>query len=240
MKYYGIKRAKRHEDFMYWYARNSTKLKTYLPGQRGKLWKRDYDFIFRDDFRLSSFENKIPENHYVCLDHIVTSDLILGEDISKLKNGLKWLLMNQRAGDRFPALPINSVEDVFKNIDNMDSDLLAWHSWIDCGLFDFRGSKIQKSIDYFSVNVRVVNSSFLSLEFSVFLTEEKKKELEEIISKDYRENRGEARKYLASGIKGKTVIKYTVSRYPDYTLKAKRINDFISVLQWEFFDALSD
>jgi hypothetical protein len=32
----------------------------------------------------------------------------------------------------------------------------------------------------------------------VFLTEEKNKELEEIISKDYRENRGEARKYLAS------------------------------------------
>ena len=48
MKYYGIKRAKRHEDFMYWYARNSTKLKTYLPGQRGKLWKRDYDFIFKE------------------------------------------------------------------------------------------------------------------------------------------------------------------------------------------------
>lgn len=240
MKYYGIKNKRRHEDFMYWYARNSTKLKTFIPGEKGKLWKRDYDFIFNDNFRLSSFENQIPEGHYVGLNHFVTSDLILGEDISKLKNGLKWLLMNQRAGDRFLALPVNSVEEVFKNIDNMDSDLLAWHSWIDCGLFDFRGKKVQESIDHFSVNVRVANSSFLSLEFSVYLSEEKKKRLEDIINVDYHDDRGEARKYLSSGIKGKTITKYTVSRYSDYALKAKRINEIISFLQWDFYNALSD
>lgn len=238
MKYYGIKRNKRHDNFMYWYARNSTKLKTHLPGERGKQWKQHFDFIFNDHYRFRSFENKIPENHYVCLEHIVTSDLIFREDISKLKNGLKWLLMNQRAGDRFIALPVHSVEDVFKSIDNMDSDLLAWHSWIDCGLFDFRGKRIEKQIDHFSVGVRVLNSSFLSLEFVVFPSEETKKELKEIIDADYSDDKGEAKKYLSSGFKGKTITKYTLSRSPGYTLKARHIDEYISCLQWDFYEAL--
>lgn len=120
MKYYGIKQAERREDFRYWYAKNVAKLKTIIPGKQKKYWKRDYEFKFQDQSLFRLFDNKIPEDHYVQLFQFTTSDLILREDISQLKHGLNWLLMHQRPGDRFHALPIDTPEDVSRKIDECE------------------------------------------------------------------------------------------------------------------------
>ena len=121
----------------------------------------------------------------------------------------------------------------------MDSDMMSWTSWIECGRFDFRGNELQNSIDYFDVCIQSINSSYLNIIFRVYLTEDKRKELENLINCQYNDERGRARKYLSSGKHGRSVELYTVARYNNEALKSRKISDYISCIQWEFYNVLN-
>lgn len=89
MKYYGIRRKKRRERFIYWYAKYSIKIKGTLPCKHHKYFKQSYNYTFREVNFFTHKNNEIPKGHWFRLNQIVTSDLILRENIGELQKGIR-------------------------------------------------------------------------------------------------------------------------------------------------------
>lgn len=238
MKYYGLKKTIYKENVYYHYARIKTRIKSIMPGKNKELWKNVYDILSRQDMGFTKFQNGIPENKYLKLQQIVTADLILREDMTKLQKGIIRLLKKHRSGDRFWALPIDSIEAICEKITKMDSTLLSWYNRIKCGVFDFRGEPLEDVIDYYTVNISNINSSFLSLEFCIYLTKETQEELNKIINSDYHDSRGYIQKVVSSPKSGGAIDTYTLCHFSDEALKADKIYEFISCIEWDFYEAL--
>ena len=73
----------------------------------------------------------------------------------------------------------------------MDDTLTSWFSSIRVGCFDFEGeSDLQKSIAWFDLFVKNINSSYLLLEFHLYLTDAYVAEQTQIINSDYYDTLG--------------------------------------------------
>lgn len=224
------------EKVLYFYARNRAKILSLLPGKKKEFWKDNYKMIFEDEYHFRSDDNSIPENHSFTLYSIIVSDLIRREDIKQLQNGVRHLLMKRRS-NRFIAVEIDGLDEICKKIDQMDSTLLSWYNTVNCGLFEFKNHPLEKSIDYFYLKIRNVNSGYLALEFNIYL--KKIEELTELIECNYNDRRG----YIFSTLTGKSketgaFKNYTSVHYNNESLKADKIYEFLACIEWEFMEAL--
>jgi hypothetical protein len=238
LRYYGIKNKIIKENILYTYAKGLSKIRSILPGKNRDYYRANYAFIYENKYLFDKFHNSIPKNHFLKLDCIVTSDLIYKEDIEKLQKGIRLLLQKYRAGHRFIGLPTSGLEEVCSNIEKMDSTLLRWRDRINCGVFDFQKEKLADIIDYFTLNIRNINSSYLSLEFQIFITEKKRKELDQFLAVDYHNARGYINKALASRKEGGAHNVYAIAHYGDAALKSDKIYEWISCIEWEFYEKL--
>ena len=239
VKYYGLNRKRFEEDFLYAYAKKRAEILKILPGKHKDFWRRSYDCIYGINGFNRENDNAIPENGFLNLDTLIFADLIHREDIKKLQKGIRQLLKKRRTTRLFFGHH-DGLDEICNRIENMDSTLLRWYEKVECGIFEFKGHKLESSIDYFSVNICNMNSAYLVLEFYVHLTKEKKKVLDELINYNYCEKRG----YAFSTLTGKSnktgaFENYSVVRYNDDLLKADRIYEFISCIEWEFLEELS-
>lgn len=239
MKYYGAKAKCQKARRDYVFAKAYTKAKSILPGFHRDFYKRNYEMSFKEENPFSQRSpNSIPEGHFYHLDRFVTSDLIHRENIKNLQAGIRQLLREHRAGDRFLGQPIENLEEICEKIDQMDSTLLSWVDNYDCGVFDFRNEYLESDIDHFIVNIQNINASFLSMEFHVFLTEQKRAELDSIINLNYEDNQKYVRKTLVSRKHGGALDLYTRVYYSDEARKAKVIKEWINRIEWDFYDTL--
>lgn len=239
MKYYGLRNKIRKEDFLYSYAKHRAKLLSILPGKRKTFWKNNYNTIYGyDHFNLRD-DNSLPDNAFFDMYSIVVSDLIRREDIKQLQKGVR-LLLQKRRSNRFMVTPIEGLDEICKRIEQMDESLLAWYNVVDCGLFEFKNHPLENAIDYFTVKICNVNSGYLSLIFDIKLKNDKKEKLKQIIDNNYYEDRGYAFQTLTGNSKTTGAFKnYSVARYNDNFLKADKIYEFISYIEWEFLEELS-
>lgn len=238
MKYYGLRHKIRSENLTYFYAKTRAKALSILPGRRRDFWKRNYELIFEDHCPGLRNDNSIPEGSFLRLDQICTADLAFREDIKKLQKGIRHLLLERRSS-RFLGLPVEGLDEICKRIGQMDSTLLSWYDAVDCGVFDFSGLPLESSIDHFTMRIKNMNSAYLELEFTIHLSEQKKQELIKIISSNYHEGRGYAHSTLtAKSNSSGSFENYTVVNYNDDALKADKIYEFISYIEWEFFEQL--
>ncbi|MCM1500967.1 MAG: hypothetical protein NC124_21120 [Clostridium sp.] len=239
MKYYGLRYKEKIENYMYFYARYRAKMLSLLPGEKGKYWKSNYRFVFEDEYAWDRDDNSLPQGKSFDLYSIVVADLIRREDIKKLQRGIRYLLKKRRA-NRFIVTPIEGLDEICKRVDQMDSTLLFWYNTVDCGFFEFKNHSLEESIDYFSVRICNINSAYLSLEFNIHLSQKRKEELNSLIVCNYRDKRGFAYQTM-TGKSGKTGAykNYTVTHYNNDFLKADKIYEFISKIEWEFLNELS-
>lgn len=227
------------EDFLYSYAKHRAKLLSLLPGKRKTFWKNNYNNIYGYDHFDLRDDNSLPDNSFCDIYSIVVADLIRREEIKQLQKGIR-LLLQKRRSNRFLAAPIEGLDEICKRIEQMDSSLLAWYNVVECGLFEFKNHPLEKVIDYFSVKICNVNSGYLSLIFDIKLKSEKKEELKQIIENNYYETRGYAFQTLTGKSKTTGAFKnYSVVHYNDNSLKADKIFEFISYIEWEFLQELS-
>lgn len=241
LRYYGIRRKIVYEKLLYQYARLIAKVKTFIPGRKGEGYKTQFKSTYYTDFGMHGYNNALPDNYFFKLERIVTSDLIFREDIGKLQSGLRKMILKYKAGgDRFLPTLSDSLQDLSDKIDKMDSTLLSWYDGLDCGIFDFRDKKLCEAADYFKIFVRNINSSFLSLEFDIHICEKKRKELDQLIASDYKEPRGYINRMLISRSKGGARGVYVISHYTDDVLKADKIYEWISCVEWEFYNAIRE
>mgnify|MGYP000900116467 FL=1 len=132
MKNYGLCRKCFHEDFLYRYAKTRAKILSILPGRNKKFWKRNYEDIFDNYYRIGDHDNSLPENHFMNLRTIITADLVHREDIKELQNGIRHLLKTRRT-NRFFNFHTDGLDEICNRLEKMDSTLLSWYEKVDCG-----------------------------------------------------------------------------------------------------------
>ena len=239
MKYYGIKRKIVKERLLFTYAKAIVGVRSLMPGKSKENRKYNYKQFVSNDFKLSSFENALPTGHYFMLDQFITADLICREDLPKLQKGVRDLLMSRRTS-KFPiGMPIGGVDEICDQLTRMNPSLLKWYNRVRCGVFDFTGMSLESAVDYFFVNIVSVNSSYLSIEFTIHLSDAKQQELNSLISQNYEDQQGHVISTL-SRKRGKSGARkaYSVIHYNEAALKADKIFEFISCIEWDFFNAL--
>lgn len=239
MKYYGLKHKQYVEDYLYFYAHNRARILAFLPGKRRKYWKENYQIIFEDAYFDEDHNNSLPPNGSFKLYSVVVADLIRREDIKQLQNGIRYLLKKRRS-NRFLSIAYEGLDEICERIEQMDATLLSWYNTVDCGFFEFKNHPLEKSIDYFSTRICNINSGYLSLEFNIRLTQEKMEELGSLINCNYNDKRGYVFPTLTGKRSGTGAYKnYNVIHYNNDSLKADKIYEFISYIEWEFLQELS-
>ena len=128
---------------------------------------------------------------------IITADLVHREDIKELQNGIRHLLKTRRT-NRFFNFHTDGLDEICNRLEKMDSTLLSWYEKVDCGIFEFKGHRLESTIDCFTVSICNIDSAYLLLEFSLYLTDEKKNELGKLIKCNYHEDRGYATSTLTA------------------------------------------
>lgn len=240
MRDYGLWRKCLQENLKFKYAKTYGKILSTLPNSRKKHWKTNYTFCFKGQSCFGRRNNSIPENHFLSLYTIVTADLIHRDDIKKLQKGLRYLLMTKRS-NRYINVHTDGLNKLFNRIENMDSTLLSWFEGIDCGIFEFQNHKLKSIIDHFTIKIHNMGSAYLGIEFSIYLAKDKRSELEKLIKYNFNDDRGYATStFIARKNKIGSFKSYSVIHYNNNDLKSDKIYEFISRVQWEFYQALNN
>ena len=238
VKYYGLNNKLFKEKYTYKYAKVRAKIKSILPGRRSKYWKKNYNVSFCERYNLSENNNSLPTDHVFYLDSFIVADIIRREDIYKLQKGLRKILKKYRTG-RILYFNDGGLDKMCKKIENMDSTLSVWSTQMECGFFEFRRHPLETVINYFSLSICNINSAFLSLKFEVKLSEQKKKELNEIIEKNYTDEKGYVQPTLVARNEGGAFESYSIILYNDNDLKADKIYEFLNIIEWEFMEEMN-
>ena len=171
----------------------------------------------------------------VCL---ITSDLILRENLPLLKKGLVKLLKKHHSHKFISGS--KTIDEVLTSVENMD-DTLTWHySSIDAGRFDFDAlPSLAAYISYFDFHIKTINDSYLSVETHIYFTEQYANELQQIIDSDVTEqktyiNFAFRRNKKKSG--GRKT--FALCNYGEASQKSDIIHENIVSLKWKFYCAL--
>lgn len=243
MKYYGLRRKRFNEELIYTYAKQRAQILRKIPGNQKKFWSNNYNLVYGKNsfvkYMAEKHSNEIPKDGKMELNQVIICDLVRREDIKSLQAGVRHLIKHKRA-NRFLGGNIDGLDKICRQIETMDSTLLSWYNKVECGIFEFKRYSLEKEVDYFILNIWNVNSAFLAVELIVYLTEEKKKELQEIIYRNYIDEKGYAFSTL-TGKSGKNGAyeNYSVVHYNNASLKADRIYEMVSCFEWKILDKLS-
>ncbi len=243
MKFYGLRRKLFNEKLIYMYAKKRAQILCKIPGKQKKYWSENYQLVYGDNsfekHIAEKYSNEIPKDGELELNQLAICDLVRREDIKSLQAGVRHLIKHRRA-NRFLGGSIDGLDEICRQIETMDSTLLSWYNKVECGIFEFKRHSLEKEIDYFILNVRNVNSAFLAVELIVFPAEEKKKELREVIHRNYSDEKGYAFSTL-TGKSGKNGAyeNYSVVHYNNASLKADKIYEIVSCLEWNILNELA-
>lgn len=242
MKYYGIKKERRHDEISYWKARAISFVKPYLifNSQKRKQAKEWYSRLFGeyDDTTLHR-ENKIPEGNYHQPVSIIVTELIAKEDIERLKLGIHKLML-EYTSHKFVGVML-SVDDINNGIDDINENLSSFDHWFQCGRFDFeRKKELKNLIDYYDIKIRNFSTSYFALEIHIYFADKRRNQLVKLINEDYRGDKGIVSTYYSHNSEKSGAIKNkTLIRFNNDFQKNDLINNLIIETKWYLFDFLS-
>lgn len=186
LKYYGIKRRKRKEKVMYKIVKLTRFISQYttINAKMREHRRIDYKNEFIEPFRFRNADSSIPTEKYLTPVCIITTDIILRENIPQLKKGIVKLLKRNYSHKYYGSQ--RSIDEILSNVEKMDDTLTSWFNSIDVGRFDFDGEgKLKNQISHFDLYIKNINTSYLAVEFHLYPTERFRDELEKIINDDY-------------------------------------------------------
>lgn len=238
MKNYGIDKKIRKEKILYSAAKIQYFLKQYISKSGGmrEFYKSSYkDHFGNPTFLFDKVDYSIPKDKYCIPTCLLTSDLILREEIPKLKKGLKKLI-EKRYSHKFLGGHL-SIEEVLKSVENMD-DTQTWrYTGIDVGRFDFEVHKsLKEYISHFDLHIKNVNASYLAVEVHIYFSDSYKEELRGLIEQDIKS----PKTYVVSSIKRtgkKSGCKNILSliNYNEALQKSDLIYEKTVRLKWLFY-----
>ena len=240
MKDYGVERKKFIENTLYRVAQLEYFFLQYCA--RSRRMREHYKGTYKDYFitKLPCIRENysIPNGKHcnpVCL---ITSDLILRENLPLLKRGLVKLLKKHHSHKFLGGF--RSIDEVLTSVENMD-DTLTWHyTSIDAGRFDFDLlPSLQPYISYFDLHIRKINDSYLSVETHIYFTKQYANNLQQIIDSNITEqktyiNFAFRRNNKQSG--GRKT--FALCHYNEANQKSDVIHENMVSLKWKFYCAL--
>lgn len=240
MKDYGIVAKKHKEKVMFSKAKKKYSVLRYLHfSSKKREW---YKFLYEDlinpqDF-LCKFDYSIPQGKYCIPVCLITSDLVLRENIAHLKEGLKKLIAKHYSHKFLGGF--KSLDEVLMAVDTMDSTLTWYYPSFNVGRFDFDSiSTISPYISHFDLLIREINDSYLAVEMHLFFTEQYTSDLQKIINSDI----NESKTYLTSslthrGKKSGGKRMFTPISYNPAKQKSDMLYESITSTKWKFYDHL--
>lgn len=240
MRFYGIKFKKRKEKFKFYVAKFKLFTLQFLALSKDKREQKRYWYneLFVDEFKLRKKNYSIPTGKYYIPICVVTSDLILRENISDLQSGLIKLIKHQYSHKFIGGT--QSIDEIIFNIENMDNTLNSWYNSVRAGRFDFENNRhLKRLISYFDVFIKNVNSSYLLLEFCIYPSKEFVRLLRNIIDNNFEDKHGYiSYSFIQKGkISGGKQIP-SICYYNDSGLKSDLIFENINILKWEFYNKI--
>jgi hypothetical protein len=240
MRYYGIRRKRNIEKTKYKFVKFKYFISQYTTLNKTRREHRKFAYVrsFVEPHLFRDEDSTIPEGKYYLPVCVITSDLVLRENIPQLKSGLIRLLKKHYSHKFLGGQ--RSIDEILKNIENMDDTLTSWYDWIDIGRFDFEKDRIIKQqISYFDVYIKNINSSYLSMEFHLYITDNYRKEQSRIIDNNYVNIEG----YIMPGFTQNHRISggkrtHGVGHYNNAHLKSDLIYENIAVLKWQFYNRI--
>lgn len=240
MKYYGFKKKRYIENIKYKILKLRYSILRYSLFNKDKrdYYKESYNRNFIEPWKFREIDLSIPDEMYFLPICIVTTDLVLREDIPRLKKGLKKMLIKYYSHKFLGGQ--SSIEEIMKNIENMDDTLTSWYNSVNIGTLDFEtDSNLSEYISYFDMHIKNINTSYLSLEFYIYPTENFQKELIEIINNDYEFIEGHVIQHLVRNTKASGGKKtYSIGHYNNAHLKSDLIYEQIGIFKWKFFNRM--
>ncbi len=204
--------------------------------------KKRKEEIYRNEFLGNPrFEksNQIPE--YFSYEPVVTiaTDLVAKENINQLKHGLKKIILKYYTKELFSGF--QHTEEIKRYIDNLNENITDNDSWINIGRFDFSNhSHLDKDIAYFDIKVLNFSSSFLAIQFTISMSDERKRELTRLINEDYKGNSRKVNSYYKRKInKSGARKRYVLTTYNKDLVKHIKITEFTTELKWILFNQIS-
>lgn len=237
MKYSDLQHKHFREDSNYYFAKTKSYLFQFIAfnkKSRTKLHENYVNQYVDTDWTIDS-ENGIPTGKYYSPRIVITSDIILKENISQLKHGLLKLVKCNYSHNYY-GMNL-SVEDIVTKVNRMDSSLSVETSWTRLGRFDFSNSKkLSNLVEYFDIYIRNFNSSYITIEFHIFLAERYIHKQENIINNNYQAAHGFIISSFATN-KSKNGAKtvHNISYYSNSQLKSDLLFENICLLKQIFF-----
>ena len=240
LKNYGINRKLIKEKILYRVAQMQyIFLKHFARSDKMRdFYKYTYNRHFTKQATNPRHDYAIPEGKHCRPVALITSDLILRENLPQLKRGLVKLIKNHHSHKFLGGF--RSIEDVLDTVENMD-DTLTWsYSSIDTGRFDFDAlHEISPYISYFDLHIRRINDSYLCVEIHIYFTEDYTNNLQTIIDSDITEHKTYI-KYAFRRNNKKSGGKRTFSlcQYNEASQKSDEIFESITSVKWLFYSRL--
>ena len=240
MKKYGISQKLKKEKLLYKIAQGQYfLLKHFARSDKMRdFYKHSYDrnFVLKKPILKRNYS--IPKGKHCRPVSIVTSDLILRENLPQLKRGLVKLIKKHHSHKFLGGF--KSIEEILDIIENMD-DTLTWsYSSIDAGRFDFDSlPDVSVYISYFDLHIRKINDSYLCVESHIYFNEDYIKDLQRLIDSDITESKTYVsyafrRNKKQSG--GRQI--FSLCQYNDASQKSDEIFESITSVKWFFYNSL--
>lgn len=240
MKYYGIRKKRNVNYIFYQYFKTKKKLDYLfeLDKESKKRKKETYEYDFLDKFQFEE-SNQIPDGHFYEPSVIIVTDLVAKENISQLKQGINKIILKYSTKKFLGTF--SNVNDINKYIDNLNENITDNQSWKNLGRFDFSNyPDLDKEIEYFDMKIINFSSSFVGIQFKIFISDERKRELIKLINDDYK---GNSKKIISYYQRKKNKSggrkRYTISTYSKNNAKNAKISEFITELKWRLFNKIS-
>lgn len=240
MKYYGIEHKKRIERIrffsakMYYYLRQFSSTSKTTRQHRKELYSDWFKESASGCFNRRNYA--IPAGKYCKPVALLTSDLILRENIPALKTGLKKIICKYYSHKFLGGSW--STDEIISSIEHMDSTLTWSYSSFRVGRIDFEVDGIlSQYISYVDLFVRNINDAYLALEAHLYFSDDYIKGLETIINADVLVQR----KYYYTSFTqnnkvsgGKQVP--TVIEYNEAMQKSDELYERITSVKWLFYE----
>lgn len=242
MRYYGIEKNLVKERLYYQTYKFQAYLLQYLslkPSTR-KYHKDLYKTTFSSNpLFCPTIENiSLPSEKYCTPFCIFSSDLILKEDILKLKAGLKSLVLSCTSKKYRSMTP--PISEIHSAIDNMDSTFSRYMESIRIpGLTFDDKSGFLSYIDVFNITVKDFNSSFFLVEFQLFLSESSQDIFNHIITANFTGYRGQVKDYFrGSGKRNGGQVAKSITFFTDTSLKSEQLYTLFCKTKWSFYEQI--
>lgn len=237
-KYYGVTESDLKNQIRNRFYRFLAFVKGYVlfDGKKRQYAKEDYYHKYVEERWHRDRDNSIPEGKYYTPVCFIAHDIIPKEYLEEFTRKSEKLLKRNMYGD----YSIRFEDDRHKLKESIDKYAWNYDTWSKVGNISFPNDRVlRKHIKYIDMKIMNVSVSYFALQVVVYLTPERRVEIENIINYNYDTDKYHTSLFLRPKKNGGATTGWTVARYNEEHLKSEAIDAMMIETKWLLFNKLS-